>query len=103
MKSRSKKTRYFDFSPKGDGNMEDNKVPYIVFESEMARHERTARRLVICLLISVALIFISNIAWLVFFNQFDYAIETTVQGTDVGNNSFVGEDGVINNGTSDSN
>ena len=83
--------------------MEDNKVPYIVFEGEMARHERTAKRLVIALLISIALIFLSNIAWLWFFNQFDYAIETVTQGTEIGDNSFVGENGVINNGEADSN
>ena len=35
--------------------MEDNKVPYIVFEGEQARHERTVKRLVIALLVSVLL------------------------------------------------
>ena len=34
----------------------DKQVPYIVFEGEQARHERTVRRLVIALLISIALI-----------------------------------------------
>ena len=37
--------------------MDEQKVPYIVFEGEQARHERTVRWLVIALLISIALIF----------------------------------------------
>ena len=42
--------------------MDEQRVPYIVFEGEQARHERTVRRLVIALLISIALIFVSNVA-----------------------------------------
>ncbi len=58
--------------------MDDNRVPYIVFEGEMARHERTIKRLVIALIISISLIFISNIAWLWFFNQFDITSEDII-------------------------
>ena len=79
--------------------MEDNKVPYIVFEGEQARHERTVRRLVIALLISIALIFASNIAWLWFFNQFDYQSDMVeVNSQEEGNASYMGGSGVIDNG-----
>ena len=75
--------------------MDDNRVPYIVFEGEMARHERTIKRLVIALIISISLIFISNIAWLWFFNQFDITSEDIiVDGTQQGNANFIGEDGM---------
>lgn len=78
----------------------DNNVPYIVFEGEQARHERTVKRLVIALLISIALMFASNIAWLWFFNQFDITSEEImVDGTDQGNANYIGEDGDINNVT----
>ena len=80
--------------------MEDNKVPYIVFEGEQARHERTVKRLVLALLVSIALLFVSNIAWLIFFNSFDITSEEImVDGTDQGNANFIGEDGDINNVT----
>ena len=49
-------------------------VPYIVYEGTMARYERTIRRLVIALIISIALMFGSNMAWLHFINSCD--IET---------------------------
>lgn len=78
--------------------MERNDIPYIAFEAEMARHERTIKRLLIALVVSVALIFVSNIAWLWFFNQFDYATETVTQELDSGNANYIGADGTINNG-----
>lgn len=77
----------------------DEKVPYIVFEGEMARHERTIKRLVSLLILTIALLFISNVAWLYFFNSFDIiSDEITVDGTQAGNANFIGQDGVINNG-----
>jgi len=83
--------------------MDDNKIPYIAFEAEMARHERTIRRLLIALVASIMLIFISNIGWLIFFNQFDYAIDTVTQELDSGNANYIGADGTINNGEAEGN
>lgn len=80
----------------------DEKVPYIVFEGEMARHERTIKRLVTLLILTIALLFVSNVAWLWFFNQFDYSTDTVAQDTTEGDNSYIGENGVINNGSTDS-
>ena len=36
--------------------MDNDKIPYIAFEAEMARHERTIKRLLVALAISIALI-----------------------------------------------
>lgn len=81
----------------------DKDIPYIAFEAEMARHERTTKRLLIALVVAIAVIFISNIAWLWFFNQFDYASDmVTLDSRDAGNASYIGADGVIDNGRSDS-
>ena len=78
-------------------------IPYIAFEAEMARHERTIKRLFIALLIAVVLLCASNLAWLWFFNQFDFHTETVMfDTTDGGGNSYIGNDGVINNGEDDS-
>lgn len=79
--------------------MEDKNIPFIAFESEMARHERTIKRLLVALIVAIALLFISNIAWLCFFNQFEFHTETVMFDTDDGgDNSYIGNDGVINNG-----
>lgn len=79
--------------------MEDKHIPFIAFESEMARHERIIKRLLVALIASIALLFVSNVAWLCFFNQFEFHTETVMFDTDDGgDNSYIGNDGVINNG-----
>lgn len=83
--------------------MDNDKIPYIAFEAEMARHERTIKRLLVALAISIALIFVSNIAWLWFFNQFDFSSDmVTLESNEAGNASYIGADGVIDNGRSKS-
>ena len=83
--------------------MERNEIPYIAFEAEMARHERTIKRLLIALVVAVALIFVSNVAWLWFFNQFDIIGDTVqLESNEAGNASYMGGSGVIDNGRSES-
>lgn len=80
----------------------DKDIPYIVYESEAARHERTVKRLVLALVLSVAMLFISNVAWLWFFNQFDIESESVqLDSSNNGTASYIGQDGVINNGGSE--
>ena len=75
-------------------------VPYIVFEGEMARHERTIKRLIVALLLTIALLFASNLAWLWFFNQFDISDTTvTLDSQDEGINSYIKNGGEITNGS----
>ena len=83
--------------------MEDNKisVPYIVYESEAARHERTVKRLLTALLISILLMVGTNLAWLWVFNQYDFTSESyTIENHDDGNANYLdsGTEGIINNG-----
>lgn len=75
-------------------------VPYIVYESEAARHERTVKRLLIALLISILLIVGSNLAWLYVWNQYDFSSESYTIENESGNANYLesGYDGVINNG-----
>lgn len=83
--------------------MEDMKkdVPYIVYESEAARHERTVKRLLTALLITILLMVGTNLAWLWVWNQYDFSSEEyTINNTDDGNANYLesGVEGVINNG-----
>ena len=85
--------------------MENKNIPYIAFEAEMARYERTIRRLLKALVIAIALIFISNAVWLWFFNQFDFESNTVqLESREDGNASYMGAgaSGVIDNGRSES-
>ena len=76
-------------------------VPYIVYESEAARHERTVKRLLTALLITILLMVGTNMAWLYVFNQYDISSEEyTIEGHENANANYLesGMDGVINNG-----
>lgn len=71
-------------------------VPYIVYEGEQARHERTIKRLIIALIVAVALIFLSNAAWLIYMSGYD--IEDVSIESEDGIANFIGERGDISNG-----
>ena len=79
-------------------------VPYIVYEGEQARHERTIRRLIIALVVSVVIIFLSNAAWLLYMSGYDIYTDDsdiTIESRD-GIANYIGQDGVIGNGTDSS-
>lgn len=67
-------------------------VPYVVHESDMARQERTIKRLWILLLVLVVLFVGSNAAWVWYESQFIDTVETSYdieQDTDGGGNNYV--------------
>ena len=76
-------------------------IPYIAYESMMARYERHTKRLIIALIIAVVLMFASNALWLYAWCQYDYTSETsqdiTVDATD-GTANYIGNDGDISYG-----
>lgn len=75
-------------------------VPYIVYESEIARMERINKRFWVLIITLVALLCITNGAWLYYESQME-VVETTVtqENTDGTNNyNYIGNDGDITNG-----
>lgn len=84
----------------------ENKVPYAAYEGLQVRHERTVKRLIIAIIVTVILMFASNMAWLYAWQSYDYESEETaviVDSKDGGNANYIGNDGDITNGKSDSN
>ncbi len=55
----------------------EEKVPYIAHEAEVARLERTIKRLTQIIIICIALIFATNVVWLYYWNQYEYVGEET--------------------------
>ncbi len=81
--------------------MENQSIPYIVHESAMSRAERHIKRLWITLIIAIAMIFASNAVWLAYISQYDFeSYEISTDGG--GNANYIGNDGDIYNGKSDS-
>jgi len=86
--------------------MENTNVPYIVYESAQARSERLIKRLIIAIVLSVVLLFASNVIWVYEWTQYDYTSETTetvtVDGKD-GVANYANNGGSVVNGIGESN
>lgn len=62
--------------------MDDRKVPLYIYEGTTARFERTNKRQLIVILILSILMFLSNLAWLWYINQYDFVSEEIVYSQD---------------------
>lgn len=78
--------------------MEEKSIPYFVHEGEMARMERTIRRLWVLCIILVILLTATNGAWLYYESQFEdvvtteYTQDVTQDADGDGSNTFIGGD-----------
>ena len=79
-----------------DNNNMNNMVPYIVYESAEAKNERTIKRLIIALVITIVLMFATNAIWIIEFFSFD-TIDTTIDAGS-GTANYIGQDGDITYG-----
>lgn len=71
-------------------------VPYVVHESDMARLERTIKRLWILLIVLIALLAGSNAAWIYYESQFVDESWTFEANTDNGGTAIANGDGEVN-------
>ena len=75
-----------------------NEVPYIVHEADMARQERTIKRLWILCILLIALLVVTNAGWIWYESQFEDVVTTetyqdvTQDADGSGSNTFVGGD-----------
>lgn len=77
-------------------------IPFVAYESGMARMERSNKRLWIIIIILAVMLFGSNIAWTIYENQFADVVEETYSSeTDGGGIAIVNRDGSVNYGESD--
>lgn len=73
-------------------------VPYSVHESDMARAERSNKRLWVVVIILIFALILSNAAWVYYESQFEDVETTITQENKDGYNNFIGDDGDIYNG-----
>lgn len=82
--------------------MENEKVVSQYFhEGTVAIMERTIRRLWVTTILLIVLLVGTNVAWLIYESQFEYF--TVTQESETGTNNYIGNDGEISYGTTDSN
>lgn len=69
--------------------MEDNikDVPFCVYESMASRSERTIKRLIVALIISVLLLFATNVVWLV--TDVEYGETQTIEADQDGHGTNI--------------
>lgn len=80
--------------------MEQKMIPYFCHEGDMARAERTIRRLWILCILLIFLFVGSNIAWLYYESQFTEEVTVTQEAdTDGGGDAIVNNSGEVINGT----
>ena len=75
-----------------------NLVPYIVYESAEAKNERIIKRLIIALIITIVLLFATNVIWIIEFCSFDFTETETMVDAGSGTANYIGQDGDITYG-----
>lgn len=83
-------------------NNDVERIPYIAYESALARNERTIKRLIIALVLSIVLMFASNAMWAYCWMQYDYSSEETTVSQDGKGSNVYGNNNEVNNGASNS-
>ena len=73
-----------------------NMIPYIAYESELARLERIVRKMFVIIIVLIAMLVGTNACWIWYENQFIDEV-TVTQENDDGYNNYVDGDGTINN------
>ena len=68
-------------------------IPYIVHERDMARTDRTVRRLWVALIIAIVAALASNIGWLIYESQFE-TYTTTQDGAGFNNVNYGTQEGL---------
>lgn len=83
-------------------------IPFFVHEADMARLERTNKRLFIVVLVLILSLIGTNCGWLVYESQFMDVVTTTTETVDVDTTDggtaigFIGDDNEVDYGESES-
>ena len=77
-------------------NPQAKDVPYIVHEAELARAERSFKRLWAAIILLIVLLFGSNAGWLYYESQFEETATTIEAEADDGCNAVSNNNGMVN-------
>ena len=79
---------------------EDMTIPYIAYESMLYKEDTQQKRMVIIIVILVVLLVVTNLMWLVAWNQYDYVEDYVEVDSDNGIANYIEGEGDINYGKS---
>ena len=85
----------------------DNKqmmIPFIVYESMLAKEDTQQRRMVYIIILLIVLLLVTNVIWLVAWNQYDYVdVATDISAEQDGSGVNIIGGGDVDYGTEGSN
>ena len=85
-----------------EDRLQNEPVPYYIYEGATARLERASRRWMIAAIVCFVLFVGTNILWIHYENQFE-DVKVEQDSGNGGYNNFIGNDGDIYNGEADNN
>lgn len=87
-----------------DNERKELTVPYIAYESALDKADRQHKRMIVIIFALVVLLVLSNVVWIIAWNQYDYVdgYEIDVDSEGGGYANFIGNNGDIDNGESKS-
>ena len=79
-------------------------IPYVAYESMLAKEDTQQRRMVYVIIMLITLLVVTNLIWLVAWNQYDYVdVETEISAEQNGGNVNIVGAGDIDYGAESSN
>ena len=78
-------------------------IPYFAHEGEMSRMERIVSRLIVVIILLIVLLVGSNVAWVIYENQFQDVVVTQEADTSGGGNNYLNGTGDFSYGTRETN
>lgn len=55
----------------------DTMIPYIVYESMLSKEDTQQKRMIAVIILLIVLLLVTNVIWIVAWNQYDYVDDTT--------------------------
>ena len=84
----------------GNDNRQIMMIPFVVYESMLAKEDAQQRRMVYVIIMLIILLVVTNVIWLVAWNQYDYVDDysTEIQASQDGEGVNIVGNGEVNYG-----
>lgn len=74
-------------------------IPYVVYESMLSKEDTQQKRMVYIIILLIVLLLVTNVIWLVAWNQYDYVDDYSIDAEQDGSGVNIVGGGDINYGT----
>ena len=82
----------------GNDNRQIMMIPFVVYESMLAKEDAQQRRMVYIIIMLIILLVVTNVIWLVAWNQYDYVDDVSIKAEQDGSGVNIVGNGDIDYG-----